>query len=68
MCFFCEHAVDIFIKRELNKDWNDEETRDDLFYMEQEKVLFVDRGGDNEAVCAESENMKNGGGKIGVAV
>jgi hypothetical protein len=36
--------------------------------MEQEKVLFVDRRGDNEAVCAESENMKNGGGKIGVAV
>lgn len=46
--FDIDHAIEIFMERERKKDWNDEETRDDLFYMELEKELFGDgsRGGD----------------------
>lgn len=46
--FDIDHAIEIFMERERKKDWNDEETQNDLFYMELEKELFGDgsRGGD----------------------
>ena len=58
--FDFDRAVDIFMKREKNKDWNDEETRDALYYMEAEKELFVNRGEEcdgEECDCDEGQTI-----------
>ena len=69
-----ERAVDIFIKRNDEKEWNDDEDRDALFYMEVEKDLSV--GGGAECIGSEgeivigssdesSDDDSEGGGKTG---
>ena len=49
--FDIEHAVDVFLARKKKGDWDeDEEARDALFYMEQERDLFIGRGSNNVVV------------------
>jgi hypothetical protein len=58
--FNLERAVDIYMEREKNKDWNDDEHRDDLWYMEQEPELFVSRGGGSTEEDNDDESTSNG--------
>ena len=40
--FNIERAIDIFLQRELKKEWDEEETRDSILYMLEEADLFAD--------------------------
>lgn len=52
--FDIERAIDIFIEREKNKNWEeDAEYRDELFYMEQEHSLFQNRGAMEEGEAGD---------------
>ena len=48
------------MEREKNKDWNDDEHRDELWYMEQELELFVSRGGESAEKDNDNESTSNG--------
>jgi hypothetical protein len=55
--FDIKHAVNVFLKRTENKDWDGKESRDMLYYMEQEEELFLLRGhNDEEWVEEDTEN------------
>ena len=64
--FDIERAIDVFMDREKNKNWDeDEEYRDELYYMTQEQRLFEIRGINmveeeevGEEIGGEEENME----------
>jgi hypothetical protein len=60
-----ERAGDIFMEREKKKDWDDDEHKDDLWYIEQEPELFQTRGG-NCDVADDNNEMNDGMGNRNV--